>query len=94
MKVQDYVGSNLKKVDAHARKTISYPTRKTIRGTTQGAKKLYSRWFDIVDDLMTKTIMLAYMVDNLIKFLEDYKKIKKIFEAIKARYDANNIIHV
>ncbi|CAN6472123.1 unnamed protein product [Victoria cruziana] len=47
-----------------------------------------------VDDLMAKTIMLAYMEDDLIQFFEDYKTTKEMFEAIKARYDVNTAAHV
>ncbi|CAN6440078.1 unnamed protein product [Victoria cruziana] len=47
-----------------------------------------------VDDLMAKTIMLAYMDDDLIRFFEDYKTTKEMFEAIKAQYDVNTATHV
>ncbi|CAN6475958.1 unnamed protein product [Victoria cruziana] len=47
-----------------------------------------------VDDLMAKTIILAYMEDDLIRFFENYKTTKEMFEAIKARYDVNTAAHV
>lgn len=38
--------------------------------------------------------MLTHMEDDLIQFFEYYKTTKKMFEAIKARYDINTAIDV
>lgn len=44
--------------------------------------------------MKAKTIMLAYIEDDLIRFFKYYKTTKEMFETIKTRYDVNTITHM
>lgn len=46
-----------------------------------------------VDDMMNKTIVLAYMKDDLIIFFEHYKT-TDMFDAIKVKYSIDIATHV
>ncbi|CAN6454213.1 unnamed protein product [Victoria cruziana] len=55
-------------------------------------KKLVTSFDD--DDLIAKTIMIAYMEDNLAKVFEDHKTAKDVFEAVSSKYDSKTATHV
>lgn len=47
-----------------------------------------------IDEFMAKTIMLTYIEDVMIRFFENYKTMKEMFEANKVRYDVNTTTHM
>lgn len=46
------------------------------------------------DNLIAKTIMIAYMKDDLVKVFEDYQTIRKVFEIVSVKYDAKIAAHI